>query len=751
MAIWVVSALLFFMAAAGIWRWAGGTRPVQLSIVFIGRYTDRKPPEYWATEKEKRAELKPLPELANPPPSAFESIHERCLEQLVEQINRTRSDVRLHLEVLDSGSMGAVLRERYETLALRRDMLVIIDNSWGAELAQAAGSIAKVASPIVFLNGDKNDINFGDGRLFLGSGDTVLSEMLPMLRDLIAQPTGTEKPATPKWIFVAEAEYDLTQKFTTAFQNAKLTPDGTVPLAGTENVPSRQDFRDAKLSIMQTFTEPRSKDPKVILLNTHNVWGTALIDWIDNTFHNTSILTFQSSISNTGVTHFGKDPTNRLIVSSYFGKSVPTSLLVLLNSVRERWPETFARDDAVFFVRRCLAAVELAVGALDKIRPQQLHADDLRSQRLASILALNCLQPPQTSLGQLTFKTTGEEFGQNHFVLYQDRMMSANPSQVNLKHTVIPNVQFGFQDFKLSSVKVEDNRFKADFYFWLRRPTDKLSTLVDASNTGDLEVQFVGFDPEKFHQRLVARNPIPNGEDLLYQISGNFASLLDGRWFPFDRQTLKIDLRATKPGHELSISPDTYYLLQVGDEGQSVDGWDIKTSYIAVDRVPARKIPISNPNAGMRSEYSTPQVVVEVKRRLWNSLMLVFAPLILLALASLAVLFMVVIDPAGAGPHDAAETLKTQTELTLGCTLAVVTYLVSYAALAPRLDSPIFSDYLVGGTLLICVMNFVFVVAVSKRENHWVLRYLSHDRYRLGATIATALMFCGWLLAGILH
>jgi hypothetical protein len=95
------------------------------------------------------------------------------------------------------------------------------------------------------------------------------------------------------------------------------------------------------------------------------------------------------------------------------------------------------------------------------------------------------------------------------------------------------------------------------------------------------------------------------------------------------------------------------------------------------------------------------------------------------------------------------ETLKTQTELSLGCTLAVITYLISYATLAPHIDTPTYADALVGFTLAFATINFIFVVAISQREHNRFFLALKPVLYRHWATWVACLGLAGWLIAGI--
>jgi hypothetical protein len=110
-------------------------------------------------------------------------------------------------------------------------------------------------------------------------------------------------------------------------------------------------------------------------------------------------------------------------------------------------------------------------------------------------------------------------------------------------------------------------------------------------------------------------------------------------------------------------------------------------------------------------------------------------------LASLAVLFL---KATSGTKNPSATDLEKQSELTLVCMLAVVTYLISYATLAPRLPQPTYADLLVCFTLALSVANFVFCVAIGKRQTPWLLGILTLRRYRIGALLVSGMIIAAW-------
>ena len=158
-----------------------------------------------------------------------------------------------------------------------------------------------------------------------------------------------------------------------------------------------------------------------------------------------------------------------------------------------------------------------------------------------------------------------------------------------------------------------------------------------------------------------------------------------------------------------------------------------------------------------QSGYDTILVTIDVRRNLSDAMLLIVIPLPLLVIASTTILFIRFGDRSeeltgGAASSQASdrEALKTQTELSANCLLAVITYLVAYATLAPRLQRLVYSDYLVGLTLFLTVANFFFLVVVYEWKATAFLRWLTLECYRVGAVIVAVIGFSFWGVWGFL-
>jgi len=251
-------------------------------------------------------------------------------------------------------------------------------------------------------------------------------------------------------------------------------------------------------------------------------------------------------------------------------------------------------------------------------------------------------------------------------------------------------------------------------------------------------------------QMLLATKTVKGLRYRSFRLAGNFDTPMNGQFYPFDRHRLRFDLRAWIADDQLLLSREIESL----SERPQADGWTVGESYVALNSRETSPVFVSSElQSGESSQFDAISITVNVRRKLWNAFLLIVFPLALLMLASVAVLF-IKFQPSGASQGASAtvndfEARKTQTELSLGCMLAVITYLISYATLAPRLERLIYSDLLVGFTLLIAVFNFVFLVAISDRQSSPLLRRLCLEDYRIWISIISALGIIVWALVGL--
>jgi hypothetical protein len=405
----------------------------------------------------------------------------------------------------------------------------------------------------------------------------------------------------------------------------------------------------------------------------------------------------------------------------------------------------------------------------------------------------------RSSFGDQHFTRLGEVLGQHQFLLHKHHTVSpyvfqpsyyagarerSSPSKAELEVLEVPTAQVGIQDLRVREINVENETFHADFYYWVRVPQIESAPPQEIPDSdSDTLLRVLDFRPDTSgnkerlgEQRLISKNTVGYFHQRLYYVSGTFRfpphsvsprfSLENiSALFPFDSHNLKIELEAVTSDSNLHLSPGTRNLEPIGrGDTPEADGWSVSDSYVATSSRETNAIPIPFPfetDTQLTSNYDEIVISFSVHRQFWNMVALIWVPLLLLTSASLAVLYITFGEAAADMPEQVngggqenkgaqfLDTLKTQTELSLGCALAVITYLISYSTLAVRLDAPSYADVLVGFALVFTVFNFIFLVAISRRTNTRFFAALTAERYLWWATRIALCVICGWLVLGL--
>jgi hypothetical protein len=749
----VLLAATLFLAVIGHRQRAGSAKADSLDIVFVGRY-DRP---------------------------SLDDLHARLIGHLIEDYNAAHP-TGLKLRFVSASRKAYATADTaveplialYDDLAQRPRVLAVIDNCWGIEIEKAKESIRKVQSPVIFLNADRNGNDFGGARfarLFLGDEEAAKDQMSLLLPELertsARKDVGTiASPVSLSYVFAGETEYAFTGRFFQALRDHQLSTQRKVELPGKPGeVPAPAAIETVKSSLLSYF--PTRAEPKLLVLSCHYQWGDALLPWLDQTFDNLTVVGYQS-INSRGHAPFAR-PTNQLIILGQSSTSVSDVLMDALEKQQALYPELYGLPDDLLYVRRCVLAVDLVSLALDERKPdvpgglashgnERPAAASTISERLSGYVG----EAVRTSLGEVHFDERGAETGNNHILLYRSGTVFSYPKQFNAAGTLVPNIQFGFKNVRISNIDVAAGQYHADFYFWIRYEPVALRTLcektmrvregavADASR-GEASVvpvliDFFEHTADGYQVAAVSSQTFGKIEQTLFHVTGNFVTRIDGSWYPADTGKLSIEMRVAVPDDELRICPDQYETAPQDTARLEIDGWTARKMRMTVNSQSSNDalVPLGDLADNREKQYSNAGLTVSIRRRLWGPAFLVCSPLALLTLASLAVLYIKL--PAGQ-----ATALEQQNELTLVCMLSVVTYLVSYATLAPRVAQSTLADWLVGFVLGVSVANFIFCVAVSHRITPGLFAALTLPRFRRFAVCVSVGGFVIWTAFVLTH
>jgi len=699
----------------------------------------------------------PYPEMTNRQnAAAFEAIHRLALEGLIADFNRRENRYQLRLlppdeamdasKPLDEIAFQEYLTARYERLKGVSNLVAVMDNCWGKDILPRAESFKTFPVPVVFLNADHNQTNFGPGRLFVGSADQVPDEISIVLEKLV-------EDGRTNVVFVTEARYPLRARYAALLATNNITEVRKAPFrqVATVELPDylagdTNEIERARTSISYAV---QSVPKPLILLNVHAQWGSALINWLDQNFNDIEVVGYQAILSRSMKVSFGEGE-NELIVLSSSNQQIPESLDLRMRGLRKSHPQIFEAAAAVFYVRRCVVGLGATVSAL-QTNVFDAKDDLARRSLLLSNVAGFANGKFRTSLGEHRF-SNGELLGQNHFIKYKRHEMAPAAWQVIYRGNApvsVRSIQAGLRDVHIQSIDIQNQSLHARFQYWFRYE----GNMVDGKLTNIPGVLLpIDFKPDTLEdpsigsqgQRLLATKARNSSGLRAYQVSGTFNIPIDGGRYPFDRHRLKIELQAPVPDNELRMSRQDF-----GDEKIECEGWTVGDRYLALNNRESNPVPVGDKAfEGDDSQHDILTFTAEVRRELWTPILLIVSPLFLLTLASLAVLYIKFPGDNGLQAEDSGASLETQTGLSADAVLAVIAYLISYASLAPRLQRVVYSDLLIGFTLAVAVANYIFIVAFLNRTSNWLFAWLTLRRYRRIATVIAFGGFVLWFYAG---
>lgn len=733
--------------------------------------------------------------------STLDQMNVKYLEFLIGRHNSNGSSQSHLVLETEFQTKTTDLESLYKKHSRRTDLALILDNGWGSEIKKALSTIKGIRAPVIFLNGDRNKgpekengeseaLDFGPGRLFLGAGDLLPSKMLPLIDDLV----GTGMP----WAFVYESPkaYSLSGEFLRLFDKPDHVALGSgkrIPLNALQ-IQNRAEISKIHVDIRSAFKDPQDDTAKLIVLNVHRYWGTELIEWIGREFQNTTIIAYQSAVTS-GKPIFVQNASNQLILLGQTFDSVPGLLHDDHLKLVEQHAKLFCSEDDVFYMRRIAVAMSLGRRAINTALDITGGSSRTSSVIRNEIEALKG-QEIETELGLIRFDKDSIERGNDRLILRRRDLVTAYPMQLNREDKLVPNLRFGVEDLRVSSIDIRNGTFHANFQLWINcedhriRPLvrsqsnqgvnddDDLPTLVlsllDIGNrAGELKQDILSiqrtnteFKPLSAEESVPTSRPStprPTGfSEYRYLIDGDFhLPSMSAFWFPFDWQHPSITLRVQHPDSRLQASADP----DGAEHQHSVDGWDVVDSHITFKKaMPAEKVvPLQSQETFRREQYNQGVLQVSLRRQVWSALLMVFLPLFAIAAASLAVLYVRVTrdgeDVAQMGSSSIPgnllepqanhpETFKTQAELTLVCVVALLAYWVSYGSFTPGSEQVVYSDILLGATLLFTSTNFLFIVAMVNRRKKAESSKRALVTFRAVMCLICAMVFGGWLVFG---
>lgn len=727
----------------------------------------------------------------------FDKCHRVVLERLIDDFNAVNKNYKLKLietplrpEDFAKTSkkiknLNAFNNARYDYLSKRANLIAVFDNAWGDEISGRAKELSEFAAPVAFLNADHNELDFGRGRLFIGSGEHAADQVVDLVNKL-------RKNSSISNVVLATETDTITEEFLLPhtpmehrFKACGIVFDG--PHSNVTEFPeevadlNRSQIGIVKASIVDRFMKGKTwktmqDENKILILNVHSAWGEKLLPWLDLTFTNLTVIAHQSSIARyRGFSFGGSSNDNSFILLTSSEQVTPERFFLKFSEIAAEHPEILERNDAIYFAQRC----EIAFGACTQaLKNKHLHSlnSEQRRSKLVSMWSRYRKFGFSSDLGTHAVNATGELLGQSRFLKFHganSRLFDLQPSHVfgdsanSEKLTTNANVEI--LELDISSVSIEQQSIEADLSYSLNWNSDFWK---DNGNPG---IQLPSFSPRNsgsgFSNGIISAASQPDNKDDTYKVEvmraiGEFKQRLNGRMYPFDRHRIHLEMISNLPDDRLRLSCESAGAVSLDSKREStttyskrlsplndieIDGWYVNDGYVSLATRENEDSLAGSPQRIAASKAHSNSIVVslDVSRKIWSALLLIIMPLFLMVGGSIAVLFIHFRPKEDATDKgEECESRKVQTELSLAAILGVITYLISYATLAPRLDRWIYTDILLFFTIFVCVCNFVYVVITrAQLVNKWKF-VPSLAQYRIGISAVVVTGFSGWFLVG---
>jgi len=669
-----------------------------LIIAYVGRYMPR------LERPDSTIEIR----------DRLDRFNEEVLRSLLVKYNRESGHRRLKLLTFATGEdpESADSIYRHELLP-RSDVILVIDNTWGEQLSGAAGAIRGSDLPVISINADLGEVDYGRNVIFLGHGEQDAAGVT----NFVANVLQNKNPV----VFVTEEflggkPYWLTRRFLDLFGQVGVVVSDTLYVPGSA-VTSPDSAR-----LMNDLAElAQTAGPKTIVINTHALWGNAILAHADSLFSNSHFVGGAYIASRCGIQPMGAGK-NEVIIHTTPTDAVAEDVFLTLRDLDRMDDECDLVTLFALFTKRNLDVVELLSLAIHE-RPDSVSVTrSLLLEFLESLPGSTLTTPREIyrfdSLGRVMRETT--------FELRTADFVGSYPYQLNREGRRIPNITFGIELIEISNIDVLDNTFSADFYHWLR--VDGVESLTESL------FHFRNMkDPGQ--KILVVERSVGKTQYQLYKTSGAvFHQAYELKKFPRDRQALTITAEITSPSDSFRVSFENASVSDrcTGIETVAIGAWVIRDCFVTVDNqitTSKRGDPSLDPSEAQ--QFKVLNVRLEVDRKFLQPFITIFLPLLLIGLAAVSLLYINDLSFATLG------------DMSVGVFLSIVTYAIAYGKMTPQVGVLTTADILFYATFGVVLASFIgLVYHNSQRKDHKLRdKYLRHLRIALSGSYALIIVW----------
>jgi hypothetical protein len=633
-------------------------------IAYIGRYT---PPK---NETEPK----------------FDLLHEVSLKEYVSEIKLP--DTKLELKAFSCKNDGETSLRIYEEIAKDSNIIAVIDNTWGQHLKFCDKTIKENNIPVISINADRNNLDFGNNVIFTGNNDHVPSDIAAFTTKILKE---------KKVNFISEDDYPLHENYLNTFKQYGIEINKMFTVKG-KSFTSKDSIKFYQ-DISSFYKSNPQEEDRLTIISVHVPIGNNLIDYIDKKFNRMRMLGHAYIVNTSHIQKFGEKNNASLIIISNPTDAVTKKLYNDIEKLKIKYPKYFKdMPNHPMFVERCMDAVEILKNKFELSQSNGFEHIDSSVTKAGFIKFFHSLQNKiiEEEDEIYEFDSLLTVVPELYFTEYSSGKLHSYPMQLNLEREVIPNLFFGMEIVDIYNIDMNANSFTADFYYW-----------VKLDSTNKKAEQFIIFQNMK--QNESSRELIFEKLDgatiyKLYKVSGIFFVNFELKKYPFDEQEIFIRAEILSPSDKLKVSFDqkSFQLEDKAIEKFKITEWDKQKYYVTVDNEISRGMH-GDPDIAedQLNEFKNIYFRLNVKRKTITPMLEIILPLILIGIISISVLLMKDISFENLG------------EVSIGVFMSIVAFSISFSASTPNSDDLTKADFLFWLTFVVVLLNFMIVIAVN--------------------------------------
>ncbi|MFQ3575775.1 MAG: hypothetical protein SNJ77_05000 [Cytophagales bacterium] len=685
--IFFILSLLFFFFSCG------EKKKREITIAYVGRFTD--------DNSTKQID------------NRFDKAHELMIQHFLDEVNTKNDSIKLILKSFDCKRTPEGAAKVYDDIAKDTQIVAIIDNTWGVHLRGAQPIIKAHNLPTIAINGDRNNLDFGQSAIFTGNNDMLPSDITLFVNKILK---------TKEVVFISEKDYPLHEVYLDEFKKSgiKIIDNDYCISNGLVNKDS------IALALFEKLKETHSKDPSLVskwhVLNVHYDVGGKLLDLIDAHFNGMKLIGHAYNVPSVSQNLIKANSTNELILVNNPTDAVSLAIASAKRQFEKNKPELFENLNSPMFADRCQQAVSILANTI--FTNGQLTSRS-QAQKAFSRLRNNSLYV-KTDI--LYFNEKNELTPNLFYVKYKEGRLYSYREQLNSNGEVVPNLVAGMEIIDLYNIDVSTNTFMADFYYWIKADTAN----IDAERF----VLFPNMKEEGSSSSLVLEK-IDNGQSYkLYKVSGLFHQDFDLKNYPFDRQEIMISMEIMAPSEKIKIAFDQSAFKQDTNllEKFVIRAWEKDYYLLTVDnRISSTMRGDPESVEGQLRKFNVFSFRLFVDRSLSGPFLEIVLPLLLIGLVAISLLFVRDISFGNVG------------EVSVGTFLGIITFSIAIASVSPSSDYLTKSDilfWLTFGVVLLCFLIIIGLNAIYDEEELKNVKVVKRTRIMMLITylLASALV-----------